>query len=247
MESICHDRSIRGCAAALVLGFVGICNGEISAQTFPADNAWMPVTVGKIPIEDANDDCLVSSCEIAGAAPVDQASVLVASDADFIYFRLRLYRFPTANDVDFACEIDSDLNISNSYEYYVGYFAEADTSMQVQTWFNSTKNSQAFEAPVFQDVAETLVAAHDSSSTSLVNATIGDTTNVWRSWVIPWTDLQQPGFEVTDATLLSILCGTRKAGTVNLDVSLTNRADLAGDGTFSDPIHHDGFFYSGFE
>lgn len=80
-----------------------------------------------------------------------------------------------------------------------------------------------------------------------MNATIGDTANAWRSWAIPRTDLRQPGFEVADTTLLSILCGTRKTGTVNLDVSLTNRADLAGSGTFSDPIHVDGVFYSSFE
>jgi hypothetical protein len=220
-------------------------SGATTAQTFPADNTWVPVTVGNVVIEDDDGDCLEFSCEIVGAAPIDQPSVLVASDANFLYFRLRLAVPPTANDVDWACELDVDRDITNSYEYYVGFFSSADPSMAVQTWFNSTKADEFH--PVPQDVAETFIAGHDSTFTAIEFATIGDPGNAWRSWAIPWTDLQQLGFEVTPSTPLSILCGTRKAGTVNLDVSITFRADLAGDGTFSDPIHPDDVFHSGFE
>jgi len=236
---------MRCCAGALMLAIAAIFPAVAAAQTFPADSTWVPVTVGNVVIKDVNDDCIASSCEIAGAAPIDQPSVLVASDADFLYFRLRLYASPTANDVNFACEIDADQNVSNSYEYYVGYFVAGDDSTKVQTWFNTTRNMVAGGDPL--DVAETFIVGHDATFTTLAYATIGATTNAWRSWAIPWADLQQPGFEVTQATRLSILCGTRKTGTVNLDASVFNRADLAGDGTFSDPIHPDDVFKSGFE
>jgi hypothetical protein len=85
-----------------------------TAQTFPADNSpdWAPLEVGGVSVKDSDSDLAVAGGRnVVGAGNVyapAQPSVLVASDATYLYFRLRIAEEPTANNSTWGCEIDVD-------------------------------------------------------------------------------------------------------------------------------------------
>jgi hypothetical protein len=221
-------------ASLLVLGTAAAllwAGGIARAQVFPADasSAWVPLTRDGIQIQDANGDILSSGGRnIVGAPPVDQPSVLVAADASFLYFRVRVDTAPTSANTTWACELDVD-DDPTVYEYYVGYFAGASASIQVQTWFNSGR------IPGTGAEATSLLAGHSGTTYHNVHTTtIGPTDNWWMSWAIPRGDFNQPGYTVDGSTPLRLTGGTVSDGKAHLIASAS--ADIAGDGSASDPL-----------
>ena len=212
-------------AASLTLLLTG---RPARAQTFPADGAWLPLTGSGVEIRDANGDVSLSGGrDVVGASPVDQPSVLVAADATYLFFRLRLDVQPTASNGIWGCEIDVD-GSPGVYEYFVGYFAGASATVRVQTWFNSLRGANP------SAIATTFLAGHSSATHSSIKQTTVGPLNWWISWAIPRADFNRPGFVLTTTTALRLTGGIVSDGNAHLVSSASG--DIAGDGSPSDSL-----------
>jgi hypothetical protein len=235
-------RAVQVAAVCAVLAFSAVGR----AQTFPADNAWIPLTKNGVPIGDIVGDA-PNERDIVGNAA--NPAAYAHQDATHLFFRLRVNARPTFNDNTFrpfgwGCAVESD-GVVTTYEYLAvvngiennGPNGEND---QVEWRFNGNTvvaNSTA-------DSAEVLVARFPRSTHAravLASSRFSNDEDWFVDWAIPLATIRAggngaPGLPA--GARLRFACGTsNNAQDYSADpASASSNAQTTLDETLSDPL-----------
>jgi hypothetical protein len=236
------------CAAGLVFGlFTGLAPAASGqAPSFPADDEYLPVSSRSGVFGDSEDDATgVGQRELVGDdGPPVVPAVLVASDSEFLFLRMRLDKSPcrkspcaTSGDIfhqfGWAFAFDTDRDFT-TYEYLFGLDGIFETLHWRQNTVIELENSPYEEA-------EVLIRAYEPI-TSFVRVTPADTSfggdpDVFLTLALSCEDLALEG--ISCAGPLYLWAGASSNGrNIGADTAfVTGTAPL--DSTVSRPIATD--------
>jgi hypothetical protein len=224
---------LRSALAALLPAAALLVPAVADAQTFPADNAWTPLTKDSVPIGDVIGDGQ-SERDIVGDAM--NPAAYVYSDDQYLYFRLRVSATVLAQGGGYkpfgwACLIDTDANLQ-SYEFIAG--VDGIKNPDVVEFYQNTTPALGGNP---KDVAETLLATYPPATHAReapAMSTFGGNPDVFIDWAISKADLAAAG--VTDQTPLRIICGTsNNASSLTADLITESGATTLPD-LVTDPL-----------
>ena len=195
--------------------------GRAAAQTFPADNAFVPFTCGNAPMVDGAGDTpnAAGALDLVGtnASPAG----FHAADAQFLYLRMRVAASPLvgnntlANDAwGFEFDLDGD---RTSYEVLISASGTNNTS-QVAIYRHPTAavaNDPADPAIVPASFTYTF-ATHGRAVAA--SSTIGGANDEFVDVAVPWADLATVG--IMPATPVYVWAGSSTvANALDLDLA----------------------------
>ncbi|MBX3233214.1 MAG: hypothetical protein KIT84_20695 [Labilithrix sp.] len=206
---------IRSFALAGVLAAALTIEHSAEAQTFPnpptnANPFWIPIRRGGNVIGDlpnANADYR----DIVGDATFPAA--YVASDATFLYFRVRINGSPgtlgsLGNNRGYGCMID--VNNNNFWDRLVTL--DGNGTDAVKLWSNSTTTPAPANASTdTADGSSTNFAANTHARVSVADSTFSSNADSFVDVAVPWANLRTGG--VTAATALRFVCGVTVSAT----------------------------------
>ena len=194
--------------------------GLAGAQETPdfASANWLPLTIGGIPVVDAALDTSVAAPGRDIVGDTTNAAAFVASDANFLYFRLRVDGAPNLAGFGYGCEIDTNGN-SNGYELF---------SLTNKTSVVLYGNTIVSDSP--GDTAESLLQTYSLATyatSGSAGTTFTGTADGFVSWAAAWADLAA----LTIATYgpLRFVCGANSNGSPTLTTGLSG--DVLGEGS----------------
>lgn len=194
--------SARPIFCALLLGI----GQSVCAQTFPSAG-WLPLTQQTNPLGDPLDGTFSAPLEIVGDKGAPGA--FVASDASYLYFRLRVAASPYHTAVHhlytylWACLLDID-QAPQTYELLVGLDGAV-----VPNTVDLDQNTSTAVADDLGDPAETPRASYDAAIYAQYApsaSTLGGGTDYFVDWAVAWTDLNAGG--LAKAAAFRAVCGT---------------------------------------
>ena len=233
--------------------------GQGYAQTFPA-GGWAPLTRQGTPVADvAGDESLANTPGIDVVGDKADPGGYIASDADYLYFRLRLAQTPWKSGgrpgylpYVWTCLLDT----GTPAQTYALLSALDGATGNVELW----QNTATAKADDIKDPAETMLATYSvSTNAEYLNAgsALGGSSDYFVDWAAPWADMNpalaksQPfrlacGSSTTSGALIAgdILDDANDVSTPATSLVATESdAMLCGDGG----CQYDAVFADGFE
>ena len=201
---------------------------SVEAQVPVFDGPWTALTDETNVLFDSNSDVVSDERNIVGAAA--SASAYVSRDEVFLYFKLRLDESPgsgTLSNFSWGCQIDTDGNASNSWEFIAIAVGKNPSGVYLQQ--NNTKvpmacdGSSGCPAGTFtwnvNELAETQVTTSPLpyplltfTNTAIAETALNGDQDYYLHWAVALEELQIP-----DGRLLRFACGTNANG----DAALT--------------------------
>jgi hypothetical protein len=199
--------------------------GLAGAQATPdfASASWVPLTmVFGAPVVDAALDTSASAPGRDIVGDTTNAAAFVASDAGFLYFRLRVDGAANLASFGYGCEIDTNGN-SNGYELF---------ALTNKTSVVLDGNAGGPDSPA--DTAETVLQTYPLATyatSGSAGTTFTGTADAFVSWAVAWSDLSANG--VSTYAPLRFVCGANASGSPTLTTGLSG--DVLGEGS-ADPL-----------
>jgi MYXO-CTERM domain-containing protein len=200
---------LRSALAALLPAAALLVPAIASAQNFPMDAQWTPITQMGVPVTDPSGDFQKEVDVVGYVENIDTyPAAFVYSDDAFLYLRLRVdatvMQLGSYKGTSWVCLIDTDADLK-SYEFAVGVHGSllAPDVVELRQNTNPTVNGNP------KDKAETVLATYPTSSHAREAPAMSMANNdadVFIDWAVLKTDLAVAG--VTDQTPLRIICGT---------------------------------------
>lgn len=205
-----------------VLGLGLLVGGVVIATPSKAQNfgavTWVPLTQSGVPLGDPATD---ANNERNIVGDVTNPAAYVASDADYLYFRIRLDGDPRSNDgitlkpFGWSCVVETQ-GTTDTYEYLAAVNGiennGPDNNNDQVEWrhnaISAATNSVGEEAEIL--VARFARATHTQVTTA--TSTFGNTPDFFLAWAIPFATIRAasngaPGIP-SAGTLLRFACGT---------------------------------------
>ncbi len=237
-----HGRSatckLAGLAIAVALGVAS----PAAAATFPADDAWTPVTQAGQGIGDVTSDGQNNGREIVGST--DFPAVYVATDDTYFFFRLRLDENPVnggqLRPFGWGLLIDIDGNLAD-WEFSV-LVDGLDDVIELGENTNPTGSGDPTNpADVIHYTEPVDLAPGGNTRVIVADSTFNGNADYFLDVAIPRAQLEAQG--ITGTTPLRFVAGT-SANKHSLTSDLSGTSETPGPGTLgpaaSDPIHLDG-------
>ncbi|MEW5850543.1 MAG: OmpA family protein [Myxococcota bacterium] len=194
------------CAKGSVLAAMFMLPSVAQGQTFPADNAWYPLTRNGAPLGDVLGDAS-GARDIVGDAGNPAASV--ARDGTHLFFRLRLNETPLQNagnlkPFGWAVELDTDGDLT---DYEVLSMVDGISNPEDTVTLQRNTVQQSIGSP--SDGAEELITSWLASThTRVVDAasTFGGDPDFFLDWAVDVAALEAAG--IGPQTPLRFIFGT---------------------------------------
>jgi hypothetical protein len=194
-----------------------------AAQSWPADDAWRTLYCAGVPSWDpvADEPGATNDRDIVGDA--DHPALYIASDADNLYFRMRVNDDPRDGNAfrpfGWGVELDTD-DDRTTYELLAMVDGIANPD---EVLLSRNTVQESLDDP--SDPAEEEVASYPANTHARGLVAEGSFESAFEStpdyfvdWAIPHADLEAEG--VVDDTALTLLMGTSSnAGAINADVA----------------------------
>ena len=212
----------------LVLLLCARC-GLAGAQATPdfASANWVPMTFFGTPVVDAALDTSTGAPGRDIVGDTTNAAAFVASDAGFLYFRLRVDGAANLAGFGYGCEIDTNGN-STRYELF---------SLTNKTSVVLDGNAVAGGSDSPADAAETVLQTYPLATyatSGSAGTTFAGTADAFVSWAVAWSDLSAHAVPMYGP--LRFVCGTNSNGGASL--STGSSGDVLGEGSADNLTWH---------
>lgn len=184
-----------------ILVLVALCAATAAhAQSFPEDSAWVPLYCGggvmTDPFEDEAGALLQRDLVGSNSAP----AAMHASDASFLYLRLRLDADPlpmpgmlAASSWGFAINLDTNLR---NYELLLLVDGLAGAN-NVVVWRNTMTVTPNDPTDPAEDTIATFPITTHANKRTAVGSQFGGAGDFWLELAVPWTTLMPLGMTFT--------------------------------------------------
>jgi hypothetical protein len=242
------------CARVLLCGLLFFAGSvPAGAQTFPT-SGWLPLTQSGIALTDPSGDesPAVPGIDIVGDK--NDPAAFIASDASFLYFRLRLAGNPVSpinhhfTSYAWTCLLDIDAD-PTSYELLTAL--DGITVGGSVDLYQNTTTSKADSIDDLAEVAITSYAVATNAESLSAGTAVGGGADYFADWAVAWADL--PG--LSKLAPFRLVCGSSTAqarltagdvldfgsGSASFSATAVDSV-LCGDGGCTyDAVFHDGF------
>lgn len=180
---------------------------DAGAQTFPT-TGWLPLTQGRAVLADPFDNTFANSA-IDVVGDKNNPGALVASDADYLYFRLRVAGNPVSPITHhyygylWSCLLDLDQD-PQTYELLAGLDALGSSKT-----VDLDQNTATGTPDDIGDAAETQLVSYDAAvnaQSAPAGSALGGGTDYFVDWAIAWANLDSGG--LAKSTAFRLVCGT---------------------------------------
>jgi len=202
------------CARTFAFGLtMAAAAGQVQAQTFPS-GGWLPLTQQGVVMSDPFDGAPPFAPAIDIVGDKSDASAFVASDADYLYFRLLVASNPhkvggrpgfVADAWMCLLDIDSE---PQTYELLTALDGIAGS-------VDLEQNTTTVKLDGLDDPAESVLATYPLTNAEGVQATstLGGTTDYFVDWAVGWNDLAVAGTGFAKGAPFRLVCGTSTSQT----------------------------------
>jgi hypothetical protein len=245
------NRAFVRTAACLLIAFAA----DAGAQTFPG-SGWLPLTQGGAVLADPFDNTFANpAIDVVGDK--DNPGAFVASDAGYLYFRVRVAGNPVSpithhySGYLWSCLLDFDQDLQ-TYELLTGLDALASSKT-----VDLDQNIATGTPDDVGDAAETQLVSYDAAvnaQSAPSGSALGGGNDYFVDWAIAWANLNSGG--LAKSTAFRLVCGTSTSavslsGGDALDSGLGSKsfsADASDTLLCSDSgCQYDALFNDGFE
>ncbi len=218
-------------ALALVVAAPGIA---AAAVTFPVDSAYKPVYCGAAVITDPYRDQpgFFDEADLVGSATAP--TLLRASDAQYLYLRIRLDADPAPTQMPrpFSWGIELDLD-GDPTTYELLILVDGNAGKNVVELFTNHVVTLPNDPndPADQPAVASYPFAQNARSVTAAGSTTGNNPDFFLDFAVPWSDLVAAGLDHTTTTRLWVAssstadslngdfaCHDGASGAVHLDV-----------------------------
>ena len=183
--------------------------------TFPVDSQFKPLRCGGTPMYDGYRDQpgFVDEGDVVGSATAPAA--LRASDATYLYLRIRLDADPapgqTPKPASWGIELDLDGDLSNYELLMLVDGLAANNKVELFTNHTVTLPNDPND-PADQPPVATYTFANNARSMAAPMPTTGGNPDFFLDFALPWSDLVPAGLDHTTATRLWVASSTSADG-----------------------------------
>jgi len=199
----CSNRALARAVSCVLMLFVA----DAGAQTFPA-TGWLALTQGHAVLGDPFDNTFASSA-IDVVGDKNNPGAFVASDAGYLYFRVRVAGNPISPITHhyygylWSCLLDFDQD-PQTYELLTGLDALASSKT-----VDLDQNTSTGTSDDIGDAAETQLVSYDAAfyaQSAPSGSALGGGNDYFVDWAIAWTNLSSGG--LAKGTAFRLVCGT---------------------------------------
>jgi MYXO-CTERM domain-containing protein len=203
-----------GVFAVVASGLSITVSREARAQSFPSAGGWTAIDKGGSVLTDATADANPTFNDAIG--DTSNPAVQLATDATWIYFRMRITGAPTNGGgyrSAWACVIDTD-GVSTTYEHLV----VLDGTNGLVKWMPNTATTNP-DSP--SEAADATTPYSASTTTNAQNSGSGP---YFVDWAVPWTQFNA---SVAAGAPIRFACGTSNGASIGTDPIAGNTANNA--------------------